>query len=267
MNARNVTLSTLNKMKQDGEKFTCLTAYDATFANAVSSAGVEVILVGDSLGMVLQGHDSTIPVTNDDMAYHTTCVKRGNQGALIMSDLPFMAYATETQTFTSTTQLMQAGAHVVKLEGGEWLSGTVKKLTDRGVPVCIHLGLTPQSVNKFGGYKVQGRDPHARKALIDDSLKAQDAGAAILLYECIPSDLTEEIMSKVEIPVIGIGAGPSTDAQVLVLHDMLGVTPGKAPKFVHNFMPDGDGTIKGAIEAYVHAVKHSTFPGPEHGFE
>lgn len=267
MNVRNVTLSTLNRMKQDGEKFTCLTAYDATFANVVSSAGVEVILVGDSLGMVLQGHDSTIPVTNDDMAYHTACVKRGNLGALIMSDLPFMAYATETQTFASATQLMQAGAHVVKLEGGEWLSSTVKKLTDRGVPVCIHLGLTPQSVNKFGGYKVQGRDPHARKALIDDSLKAQDAGAAILLYECIPSDLTEEIMSKVEIPVIGIGAGPSTDAQVLVLHDMLGITPGKPPKFVHNFMPDGDGTIKGAIEAYVHAVKHSTFPGPEHGFE
>ncbi|MDX1692598.1 MAG: 3-methyl-2-oxobutanoate hydroxymethyltransferase [Ketobacteraceae bacterium] len=262
-----VTLSTLNKLKNDGEKFTCLTAYDATFSHMASSAGVEVLLVGDSLGMVLQGHDSTIPVTNDDMAYHTACVARGNQGALIMSDLPFMAYATREQAYRSSMQLMQAGGHVVKLEGGEWLTETVKKLTDRGVPVCVHLGLTPQSVNKFGGYKVQGRDPKARKALIEDSLRAQDAGAAILLYECIPSDLTEEIMEKVEIPVIGIGAGPATDAQVLVLHDMIGATPGKVAKFVHNFMPDGNGTIKGAIEAYVKAVKSGDFPKPEHGFE
>lgn len=262
-----VTLSTLNKLKQNGEKFTCLTAYDSTFSNMVSSAGVEVILVGDSLGMVLQGHDSTVPVTNDEMAYHTACVARGNQGALIMSDLPFMAYATKEQAYTNSMQLMQAGAHVVKLEGGKWLRETVAKLSDRGVPVCVHLGLTPQSVNKFGGYKVQGRDEASRKALIEDSLKAQDAGAAILLYECIPSDLTEEIMSKVEIPVIGIGAGPASDAQVLVLHDMIGATPGKVAKFVHNFMPDGDGSIKGAIEAYVKAVKEGSFPKPEHGFE
>lgn len=262
-----VTLSTLNKLKSNGEKFTCLTAYDATFAHMASTAGVDVLLVGDSLGMVLQGHDSTIPVSNDDMAYHTACVARGNQGALIMADLPFMAYATKEQAYANSMQLMQAGAHVVKLEGGKWLRETVEKLSDRGVPVCVHLGLTPQSVNKFGGYKVQGRDPKARKALIEDSLKAQDAGAAILLYECIPSDLSEEIMSKVDIPVIGIGAGPATDAQVLVLHDMIGATPGKVAKFVHNFMPDGDGTIKGAIEAYVQAVKNGSFPKPEHGFE
>ena len=262
-----VTLSTLNKLKADGEKFTCLTAYDATFSHMASSAGVEVLLVGDSLGMVLQGHDSTIPVTNDDMAYHTACVARGNQGALIMSDLPFMAYATPEEAYVSSMQLMQAGGHLVKLEGGAWLTETVKNLTDRGVPVCVHLGLTPQSVNKFGGYKVQGRDPKARKALIQDSLRAQEAGAAMLLYECIPSDLTEEIMEQVEVPVIGIGAGPATDAQVLVLHDMIGATPGKIAKFVHNFMPDGDGTIKGAIEAYVKAVKSGNFPKPEHGFE
>ena len=262
-----VTLSTLNKLKHEGTKFTCLTAYDATFSHMASSAGVEVLLVGDSLGMVPQGHDSTIPVSNDDMAYHTACVARGNRGALIMSDLPFMAYATPEQAYASSMQLMQAGGHLVKLEGGEWLTPTVKNLTDRGVPVCVHLGLTPQSVNKFGGYKVQGRDPQARQALIDDSLRAQDAGAAILLYECIPSDLTEEIMAKVEVPVIGIGAGPATDAQVLVLHDMIGATPGKVAKFVHNFMPDGDGTIKGAIEAYVKAVKNGDFPKPEHGFE
>ncbi len=262
-----VTLSTLNKLKKEGQKFSCLTAYDATFAHLISSTGVEVILVGDSLGMVLQGHDSTLPVSVEDMAYHTACVRRGNQGSLIMSDMPFMSYCNPEQTYANATKLMQAGAHLVKLEGGEWLQDSVKKLTERGVPVCVHLGLTPQSVNKFGGYKVQGRDPAARKALIEDSLRAQDAGAAILLYECIPSDLTEEIMNQVEIPVIGIGAGPSCDAQVLVLHDMLGATPGKTAKFVHNFMPDGDGSIKGAIEAYAKAVKEGTFPGPEHGFE
>lgn len=262
-----ITISTLNKMKQEGEKFTCLTAYDATFAHLVSAAGVEVILVGDSLGMVLQGHDSTLPVTNADMAYHTAAVRRGNQGSLIMADLPFMAYATETQAFSNAAELMRAGAHLVKLEGGAWLAETVAKLTDRGIPVCVHLGLTPQSVNKFGGYKVQGRDTATRQALLDDSLRAQDAGAAVLLYECIPSDLMATIMERVDIPVIGIGAGASCDGQVLVLHDMLGISPGKPARFVRNFMPDGDGSIRGAIEAYVSAVKGQAFPGPEHGFE
>ncbi len=262
-----VTLSTLNKMKQDGEKFTVLTAYDSTFSHITSKAGVEVLLVGDSLGNVLQGHDSTVPVTLEDMIYHTECVKRGNQGALIMADLPFMTYATEEQTFESCSALMRAGAHVVKLEGGAWLRDSVKKLSDRGVPVCVHLGLTPQSVNKFGGYKVQGRDPAERDALIRDSIAAEEAGAAILLYECIPSELMQLIMTKVNIPVIGIGAGPSSDAQVLVLHDMLGATTRKPAKFVKNFMPEGNGSIAGAIEAYVKAVKDGSFPGPEHGFE
>ena len=262
-----ITLSTLNKLKQAGDKFTCLTAYDSTFAHLASSAGVEVLLVGDSLGNVLQGHDSTVPVTLEDMIYHTECVRRGNQGALIMADLPFMSYATEEQTFESCAALMRAGAHVVKLEGGEWLRESVAKLSDRGVPVCVHLGLTPQSVNKFGGYKVQGRDPAERKALIRDSVEAEKAGAAILLFECIPSDLMEEIMNKVSIPVIGIGAGPSSDAQVLVLHDMLGATTRKPAKFVKNFMGEGDGSISAALAAYVNAVKQGTFPGPEHGFE
>ncbi len=261
-----ITLSTLNKMKQASEKFTCLTAYDSTFAQLASEAGVEVLLVGDSLGNVLQGHDSTVPVTLQDMVYHTECVSRGNQGALLMADLPFMSYATEEQTFTSSAALMQAGAHVVKLEGGAWLRDSVAKLSDRGVPVCVHLGLTPQSVNKFGGYKVQGRDPAERDALIKDSVAAEQAGAAILLYECIPSELMEIIMSKVTIPVIGIGAGPAADAQVLVLHDMLGATTRKPAKFVKNFMPEGDGSIQGAIAAYVAAVKEQRFPGPEHGF-
>lgn len=262
-----VTLSTLNKIKSQGGKFTCITAYDSTFANLLSSAGVEVILVGDSLGMVLQGHDSTLPVTVEQMAYHTACVKRGNQGALIMADMPFMSYASETQGLDNSAKLMQAGAHLVKLEGGQWLCPLVKKLADGGVPVCVHLGLTPQSVNKFGGYKVQGRDPSARKQLIEDALAAESAGAAMLLFECIPSDLMAEIMTRVTVPVIGIGAGGSSDGQVLVLQDMLGITPGKPAKFVRNFMPDGGGTIRGAIEAYIKAVKDGTFPGPEHGFE
>lgn len=262
-----VTLSTLNKIKSQGGKFTCITAYDSTFANLVSSAGVEVILVGDSLGMVLQGNDSTLPVTVEHMAYHTACVKRGNQGALIMADMPFMSYATDTQGLDNAAKLMQAGAHLVKLEGGQWLCPQLKRLADGGIPVCVHLGLTPQSVNKFGGYKVQGRDPVARQQLIDDALAVEAAGAALLLFECIPSDLMAEIMGKVSIPVIGIGAGGSSDGQVLVLHDMLGITPNKPAKFVRNFMPDGGGTIRGAVEAYIRAVKDGSFPGPEHGFE
>lgn len=261
-----ITLSTLNKMKQQGEKFAVLTAYDATFAHIASAAGVEVLLVGDSLGNVLQGHDSTVPVTLEDMVYHTTCVKRGNQGALIMADLPFMTYATEEQTFESCAGLMRAGAHVVKVEGGAWLTESVRKLTERGVPVCVHLGLTPQSVNKFGGYKVQGRDPDERKALIEDSVAAEKAGAAVLLYECIPSDLMQEIMGKVSIPVIGIGAGNSTDGQVLVMHDMLGATTRKPAKFVKNFLTGLD-NFPDAFAAYVKAVKDGSFPGPEHCFE
>ena len=261
-----ITLSTLNKLKQQGEKFAVLTAYDSTFSHLASAAGVEVLLVGDSLGNVLQGHDSTVPVTLADMVYHTECVRRGNQGALLMSDLPFMTYATEEQTFESCAALMRAGAHVVKLEGGAWLADSVRKLTDRGVPVCIHLGLTPQSVNKFGGYKVQGRDPAERKALIEDSIAAEKAGAAILLYECIPSDLMQEIMGKVSIPVIGIGAGNSTDGQVLVLHDMLGATTRKPAKFVKNFMTGND-SIQAALAAYVKAVKDGSFPAAEHCFE
>lgn len=262
-----ITLSTLNKIKAQGEKFTCITAYDATFANLVSSAGIEVILVGDSLGMVLQGQDSTLPVTIEQMVYHTACVKRGNQGALIMADMPFMSYATDAQGLENSAALMRAGAHLVKLEGGQWLCPLIKKLADGGVPVCVHLGLTPQSVNKFGGYKVQGRDPAARKQLIEDALAAEAAGAAILLFECIPCELMAEIMTQVTVPVIGIGAGNSSDGQVLVLHDMLGITPGKTAKFVRNFMPVGDGSIKGAVGAYIIAVKDRSFPGPEHGFE
>lgn len=261
-----VTVSTLLGLKQKGEKIAMLTAYDATYARAACEAGVEVLLVGDSLGMVLQGHDSTLPVSVADMAYHTAAVKRGNQGALIVTDLPFMAYATLEQTFASSAALMQAGAHMVKLEGAGWLCEPVRLLAERGVPVCAHLGLTPQAVNVFGGYKVQGRGDAAARQLRADAMALEQAGAAMLLLECVPSELAAEIAQAVKIPVIGIGAGPATDGQVLVVHDMLGLSlTGRAPKFVKNFM-EGQPSIQAAFAAYVQAVKAVSFPAEEHGF-
>ena len=200
-----VTVSTLLGLKQKGEKIAMLTAYDATFAQAACQAGVEVLLVGDSLGMVLQGHDSTLPVSLADMAYHTAAVKRGNQGALILADLPFMAYATLEQTFASCAALMQAGAHMIKLEGAAWLAEPIRQLAERGVPVCAHLGLTPQAVNVFGGYKVQGRGDAAARQLRADAMALEQAGAAMLLLECVPSELAAEITQAVKIPVIGMG--------------------------------------------------------------
>lgn len=261
-----VTLHTLSAFKQAGEKFTVLTAYDACFAHAVSAAGVDVILVGDSLGMVLQGQDSTLPVSMDDMVYHTACVAKGNQGAMVMADMPFMSYATPEQTMENAALLMQAGAHIVKLEGGAWLTESVSMLAERGIPSCVHLGLTPQAVNKLGGYKVQGRDQAAAKRMIEDAVRLEKAGASLLLLECVPSLLAEEITQAVDVPVIGIGAGAQTDAQVLVLHDMLGLNPGRTPKFVKNFM-DGADSIQTALSRYVAAVKEGSFPGTEHSFE
>ncbi|GAB0153986.1 3-methyl-2-oxobutanoate hydroxymethyltransferase [Marinobacterium sp. BA1] len=262
----NITLHTLTARKQAGEKFAVLTAYDATFAHLVSSAGIEMILVGDSLGMVLQGQSSTLPVTVDEMAYHTASVARGNQGAMIMSDLPFMSYSTPEQAMDNSAKLMQAGAHIVKLEGGEWLCDSVRMLAERGVPVCPHLGLTPQAVNKLGGYRVQGRDRQSALKMIEDAKKLEDAGASMLLLECVPTLLAEEITRNVEIPVIGIGAGHHTDAQVLVMHDMLGITPGRRPKFVKDFMTEAE-SIEQAFRLYGDQVRAGTFPGPEHGFE
>lgn len=261
-----VTLHTLSAKKKADEKFTVLTAYDACFAHAVSEAGVDVILVGDSLGMVLQGLDSTLPVTMEDMVYHTACVAKGNQGSMIMSDLPFMSYATPEQTMANAALLMQAGAHIVKIEGDSWLAESVALLNERGVPTCVHLGLTPQAVNKLGGYKVQGRDRESAKKMIEDAVLLEQAGASMLLLECVPAILAQEITQAVDIPVIGIGAGVETDAQVLVLHDMLGLTPGRTPKFVKNFMADAD-TIQAALKQYVTEVTQGTFPGPEHSFE
>jgi len=259
-----VTLTTLRGLKQNGEKIVMLTCYDATFAAAACAAGAEVLLIGDSLGNVLQGHDSTLPVSVTDMAYHTACVKRGNQGALILADLPFMSYATLEQALDSSAALMRAGAHMVKLEGGAWLGETVRRLAENGIPACVHLGLTPQSVNVFGGYKVQGRDEARAREMREAALALEQAGAAMLLLECVPSALAAEISRSVRIPVIGIGAGVDTDGQVLVLHDMLGLNPRPA-KFVRNFMA-GQASIQDALTAYTQAVKNAQFPAPEHGF-
>jgi len=260
-----VTVNTLRALKEKGEKFCCITAYDATFARLVSEAGAETILVGDSLGMVLQGHDSTIPVTLDDMAYHTACVARGNRGSLIIGDLPFMSYANVEQTLDSATLLMQSGAQMVKMEGGTWLSESINQLVERGIPVCAHLGLTPQSVNVFGGFRVQGRTPKGAKSILADAVEIQDAGASMLVLECVPSELATDISDKLEIPVIGIGAGPGTDAQVLVLHDMLGLSEHSA-RFVENFMA-GQSSVQDALRAFVSAVKSGDYPRPEHSYE
>jgi 3-methyl-2-oxobutanoate hydroxymethyltransferase len=259
-----ITLSTLNKMKAEGDKFVCITAYDSTFARLVSEAGAETILVGDSLGMVLQGHDSTIPVSIDDMAYHTECVVRGNPDSLVMADMPFMTYATADQAMSNATALMQAGAQMVKMEGGTWLSETISSLVERGIPVCAHLGLTPQSVNTFGGYKVQGRTPKEAKSILSNAVEIQDAGASLLVLECIPSSLAADISAKLDIPVIGIGAGAGTDAQVLVMHDLLGLT-GHGARFVQNFM-EGQTTIQGGLKAFVDAVKSGEYPSEEHSY-
>ena len=261
-----VTLTTLQSLKQSAEKIAMLTCYDATFAQAACQAGVDVLLVGDSLGMVLQGHDSTLPVTVAEMAYHTASVKRGNQGALILADLPFMAYATLEQALNNSAALMQAGAHMVKLEGAAWLAEPIRQLAERGIPVCAHLGLTPQAVNILGGYKVQGRQEAQARQMRADAMALEQAGAAMLLLECVPSELAAEISQTVKIPVIGIGAGSATDGQVLVLHDMLGLSlSGRTPKFVKNFMA-GQSSIQHAISAYVKAVKDQSFPAAEHGF-
>jgi 3-methyl-2-oxobutanoate hydroxymethyltransferase len=263
--AKNVTLTTLQKIKDKGEKFSCLTAYDACFSSILGEQGVEVILVGDSLGMVLQGHDSTLPVTMEDMIYHMACVKRGNRGALLMGDLPFMSYASETQTLENAAALMRAGAHIIKLEGGAWIANTTKLLAERGIPVCAHMGLTPQSVNRIGGFHVQGRDTAQAQTIIEEAKLLEAAGANLLLVECVPTALGKKLNDSVNIPVIGIGAGPDTTGQIMVLHDVLGISP-ITPKFVKNFLKESTDGIPGAIKAYSDAVKAGTFPAPEHCF-
>lgn len=260
-----ISVTQLQAKKVAGEKFAVITAYDALFAKAAADAGIEVILVGDSLGMAWQGQDSTLPVTVADMEYHIQAVKRGRPSSLIIGDMPFGSYMTEAQAMDNAARLMQAGAHVVKLEGGTWLLETVRMLTERGIPVCAHLGLTPQSVNLFGGYKIQGRSDEQAQRIIAEARAVEAAGAVLLVVECVPQKLGREISQALRIPVIGIGAGPGTDAQVLVLPDMLGLNP-KPPRFVRNFM-EGAGSIQQALGNYHRAVTSGEFPAPAHCFD
>lgn len=259
------TLSHLRKCKQEKRKFATITAYDASFARLFYENGIRVMLVGDSLGMTLQGHDSTLPVTVSDIAYHTRCVRRGAPLSLLLADLPFMAYATAEQTFASAAEVMRAGANMVKVEGGQWLAPTVKMLTERAVPVCGHLGLTPQSVNIFGGYKVQGRDDIAAAQLLDDALALEDAGAQLLVLECVPVPLAQRVTDALSIPVIGIGAGNVTDGQILVMHDAFGITGENTPKFAKNFLAQS-GDIAAAARRYVQEVEQGLYPAEEHSF-
>lgn len=260
------TISHLRQWKASGRKFATLTAYDFSFARLFADEGIQVMLVGDSLGMTVQGHESTLPVTVADIAYHTGAVRRGAPQALLMADLPFMSYATPQQTFENAAQLMRAGANMVKVEGGEWLADTVRMLTERAVPVCGHLGLTPQSVNIFGGYKIQGRDEAAADRLLADAQALEAAGAQLMVLECVPVALAQRITQALTIPVIGIGAGNVTDGQILVMHDAFGITGGHIPKFAKNFLAD-TGDIRGAVRHYIAEVEAGNYPAVEHSFQ
>jgi len=265
-----ITISSLKKMKQAGEKFVVLTVYDASFAAVLEKAGVDVLFTGDSLGMVIQGHETTVPVTVDHMVYHTSLVSRARQQALVMSDMPFMSFSDPSRALDSATRLMQeGGAHIVKLEGGGDVVQVVENLAKHGIPVCGHLGLQPQSVHKLGGYRVQGREKAAAQAMIDDAKAMQDAGADLVLLECVPASLAKTITETLSIPTIGIGAGRDCDAQVLVLYDVLGISLGHRPKFSKDFMADlkGEVSVEAAVRAYVQAVKQKQFPADQHIFE
>ncbi|MGU5662158.1 3-methyl-2-oxobutanoate hydroxymethyltransferase [Aeromonas sanarellii] len=260
-----ITTTGLLKMKQDGQKITAITAYDATFAKLFDDEGAQVLLIGDSLGMVLQGGDDTLAVSMDEMVYHTRCVAHGTSKALVVADMPFMSYATPEQTYQNAARLMAAGARMVKMEGGDWLCESIRHLTRNGVPVCGHLGLTPQSVHVFGGFKVQGRDEFHAQEIYRQALELQAAGIQLLVLECVPVSLAERITKALRIPVIGIGAGPATDGQILVMHDAFGITSGYVPKFTKNFLAE-TGDMRAAIRLYVQQVSDGTFPGPEHCF-
>ncbi|KMK93015.1 3-methyl-2-oxobutanoate hydroxymethyltransferase [Aeromonas dhakensis] len=260
-----ITTTNLLKMKQEGQRITAITAYDATFAKLFDDEGAHVLLIGDSLGMVLQGGQDTLAVNMDEMVYHTRCVVRGTTNALVVSDMPFMSYATPAQTYQNAARLMAAGARMVKMEGGDWLCDSIRHLTRNGVPVCGHLGLTPQSVHVFGGFKVQGRDEFQAQEIYRQALELQAAGIQLLVLECVPTSLAERISKALRIPVIGIGAGPATDGQILVMHDAFGITSGYVPKFTKNFLAE-TGDMRAAIRLYVKQVSEGTFPGPEHCF-
>jgi 3-methyl-2-oxobutanoate hydroxymethyltransferase len=260
-----ITISKLLAMHADREKIAVLTAYDSTMSALLNRCGVEVILVGDSLGNVVQGHTSTTPVTIKEMAYHTECVARTNTQAFLIADLPFASYGDPMQALESSAELMRAGADMVKLEGGTWQIDVIQYLVERSVPVCAHLGLLPQSVHLLGGYKVQGKSKDDATHMLEQAHACEAAGAQMLVLEAIPSALGEMITKSLRIPTIGIGAGPNCSGQVLVLPDMLGISPGKPPKFVKDFMADHS-SIDAAIKAYVKEVKSGKFPGPEHSF-
>lgn len=266
-----MNLGTIRQMKQRGEKIAVLTCYDASFAALCEKAGVDILLVGDSLGMVLQGADSTLGVTLRDMQYHTRCVASGAKSSYIVTDMPFGSYQQNPeQALRAAVRLMAAGAHMVKLEGGAVMQETVRFLVDRGIPVCGHLGLTPQSVHQLGGYRLQGKDDKEAKQLVQDAKALADAGASLLVLEMVPTALAREVTESIPITTIGIGAGPDCSGQVLVLHDMLGIYGSnnpdyKQPRFVHNFMQGAD-SILHAVQNYVKAVKDGEFPTPEHSF-
>jgi len=261
-----VTLATLKNMKNDGDKIACLTAYDSTFAAILEEAGVDVILVGDSLGMVMQGHESTLPVTMEHIVYHLQCVARASQSALIVGDMPFMSYPDSGQAIRNAARLMQeGGAHMVKLEGGDTQLEIVSALTRRGIPVCAHLGLQPQAVHKIGGYRVQGRGERAAAKMMKDASALEESGADLLLLECVPQGLARAISQSVNIPVIGIGAGPDCDGQILVLQDAIGLTAGYVPRFAEDFSRQNKHP-KAAIAAYVDAVRNGRFPAEGHCF-
>jgi 3-methyl-2-oxobutanoate hydroxymethyltransferase len=260
-----ITISKLLSMRAEGEKITMLTAYDSTMSALLNRCGVETILIGDSLGNVIQGHSSTTPVTVEHVAYHTECVARANSHAFVIADLPFASYGDPAQALDSAAELMRAGADMVKLEGGDWQIDIIQYLVERSVPVCAHLGLLPQSVHILGGYKVQGKSKDAASLMLEHALACEQAGAQMMVLEAIPSSLGKHITESLSIPTIGIGAGADCSGQVLVLQDMLGISPGKPPKFVKNFL-DGHASIEAAVKAYVREVKAGKFPGLEHGF-
>ncbi len=268
--AKSITVSSLRKMKQQGEKIAMLTAYDASFAAVLEQAGVDIVLVGDTLGMVIQGHDTTVPVTMDHMIYHTRIVADACQHALVVGDMPFMSFPDPVRALDSATRLMQeGGARMVKLEGGGHVIEVVANLSKHGIPVCAHLGLQPQAVHKLGGYRVQGRDQQSAEAILQDAKAMQDAGADIVLLECVPSELAKKVTDSLTIPTIGIGAGRDCDGQVLVLYDLLGISLGHRPRFSKDFLAElsaDDISIQAAVRAYVDAVKQGRFPGDEHSF-
>lgn len=261
---RPLTVDHLSAMKRDGEKIAMLTCYDATFATAMDRAGVDIILVGDSLGMVVQGRSSTVGVQVDEIAYHTACVAQGRERFFLLADMPFGSYHNESTAMENAVELLGSGGAMVKLEGAGPMVDIVHYMTRRGVPVCGHLGLTPQSVNQLGGFKVQARDEESAGKLLRDAAELQQAGAQMLVVECVPASLGRKLSAAVDIPVIGIGAGAGCDGQVLVMHDMLGLGE-RVPRFVANFMQQSD-SVQGAFEAYVLAVREGSFPAAEHEY-